>query len=191
MNVDSAGVASLGGNTRGDGVYTGRGTDREDNGAIGLNGNWYTYSDDCEVFYVDADDNVTTSSISGITKDGTDRVFWKETNGEVTTIVICEAESGARDITGIEYTFTMNDVSVPVSIAASGNVTTPGAHEGLEVEITDVTTSAGATWTVVGSDTATVAAKGATPSAANQITIEVTAENGRTTQYTIGFVAGE
>ena len=195
MTVDGAGVASLGGKGTQYDVFNGRGTDREANGAIGLNGNWYTYSDDCEVFYVDADDNVTTSSISGITKDGTDRVFWKETNGEVTTIVICEAESGDQKIIGgITYTFTDHDTvtrtdASPIVSGTDVTVTTTGPHTGWNLEITDIEVSAGATWNVVGSNSATVMSNGASATRANQINVEVTAENGSSQTYTITFQA--
>ena len=195
MTVDGAGVASLGGSTKNEGVYKGSGTDREANGAIGLNGNWYTYSDDCEVFYVDADDNVTVSSISGITKDETDRVFWKETNGEVTTIVICESVTGAKDITGgITYIFTDNDTvsrtdATPSIIGTNVTVTTTGAHTGWHLEISDIEVSAGATWSVVGSNSAEVMSNGGSATADNQIEVEVTAENGKSTVYTITFQA--
>ena len=65
------------------------------NGSIGLSyqgGNYYATSvvpaDDCKVFYVNADEDITASSVSAIATDSDDLVFVKIVNGEATTIVV-------------------------------------------------------------------------------------------------------
>ena len=66
------------------------------NGSIGLDyksaGNYYATSivpaDDCEVFYIDADDEIQASSVSAIATDTDDIVFVKVVNGEATTIIV-------------------------------------------------------------------------------------------------------
>ena len=99
MATDANGVVSLSGDAEANGVFSGTGTDKAANDAIGLAGKYYSYSKDCQVFYIDSDGTISTSSIGGISKDETDGVWFKVTDGDVTTIVIKEAVSASNSYT--------------------------------------------------------------------------------------------
>ena len=80
-----------------------------------------------------------------------------------------------------------------MNVAATGTVSGTNSgnwaanRAGQTVTLTDVTVADGATYSVNGSDTATIAAKGAAVTTANQIVITVTAENGDQATYTLTF----
>lgn len=95
MATDENGVVKLSADGS---VFSGTGTDKAANDAIGLNGAYYSYSKDCQVFYIDSEGTISTSSIGGISKDETDGVWFKVTDGDVTTIVIKEAVSRRRPL---------------------------------------------------------------------------------------------
>ena len=116
---DKNGVLTLSGN---DGVTFGTGTDREANGAIGLNGSYYSYAKDCQVFFVDTDSNISTSSIGGISKDETNNVWFKVTDGDVTTIVIVDAVSSAKQLTGVKTVAVKASQSSTLTVNATGTV---------------------------------------------------------------------
>ena len=116
---DKNGVLTLSGN---DGVTSGTGTDREANGAIGLNGSYYSYAKDCQVFFVDTDGNISTSSIGGISKDETNNVWFKVTDGDVTTIVIVDAVSSAKQLTGVKTVAVKASQSSTLTVDATGTV---------------------------------------------------------------------
>ena len=157
---------------------------KAENGTIGLGTGFYASADNCQGFYVDNHGNISQSSVAGIATDETDAVDFKITDGEVTTIVITQVISPAKTMTGIKYQFVSTGAEVPAAIVATGTVRTPANdHEDLVVKIVDVTVAPGATWAVSG--TATVAENA--PAAANQITVTVTAEDGTTQNYVIGF----
>ena len=181
---DKNGVVTLSGN---DGV-TGNspavyGTDREANGAIGLGNSYYSYAKDCQVFYIDEDDNISTSSIGGISKDTSDQVWFKTTDGDVTTIVIKQVVSGTSQITAATAT----------SSNASLTLGTPVVNNGVDPKTITVSVSTG---TPVAGDTITVSPTlpaGATASNVtltynaswSTATLQVTAENGTTTTYNV------
>ncbi len=116
---DKNGVLTLSGD---DGVISGTGTDREANGAIGLNGSYYSYAKDCQVFFVDTDGNISTSSIGGISKDETNNVWFKVTDGDVTTIVIVDAVSSAKQLTGVKTVAVKASQSSTLTVNATGTV---------------------------------------------------------------------
>lgn len=172
---DSNDVVTLSGN---DGVTAGTGTDKEANGAIGLNSKYYSYDKNCQVFYIDSDDNISTSSIGGIAKDETDNVWFKVTDGDVTTIVIADAVSSANTVTSA--TVVGSKTGLTATAAVSGNTITvsvtgtPAANDTLVVT---PTVAAGASASAV-----TLTYNGTAWSTA---TITVTAENGTTAGYTV------
>ena len=96
MATDENGVVKLSADGS---VFSGTGTDKAANDAIGLNGAYYSYSKDCQVFYIDSEGTISTSSIGGISKDETDLVWFKVTDGDVTTIVIKEVVSASNSYT--------------------------------------------------------------------------------------------
>ena len=149
----------------------------------------YAYTNDCKVFYVDSKENITVSSVGAIATDSTDGVkFVLNSDNKVTTVVVEEVVSSAATFTGIKYSID-GAVAVSETISATGTVTTASSSDATKtVEITEVTTAAGATWAVSG--TATIMANGGVATAANQITITIVAENGTTATATITFQAG-
>ena len=70
------------------------GTKAESNGVIGILGSYYTYADNCTVFYKDTDGNLSASSVSAITDDSNDKVFVKFVDSEISCIVIVEVAEG-------------------------------------------------------------------------------------------------
>lgn len=90
-NFSSATGANENKTSNGDLAYT-TGTDKVENGSVTLGNKILSVADDCKVFRVSADgEEIYASSASSIVKDqGTyaDKVWYKTTDGEVTTIVI-------------------------------------------------------------------------------------------------------
>ena len=67
----------------------GIGTDDEKNGVIKLDGYSYTYTNDCKVYYVDVDGNLTTSDITSISEDTDDKVIYTlDDKDRITTVYI-------------------------------------------------------------------------------------------------------
>ncbi len=66
----------------------GKTTDSERNDVIELAGHSYTYTDDCDVYYVDVDGELSVSSIANIGKDDDDLVAYALDDGRVSTVYI-------------------------------------------------------------------------------------------------------
>ncbi|MCB7514890.1 S-layer homology domain-containing protein [bacterium 210917-SL.2.15] len=177
---DKNGVVTLSGN---DGVNNGTGTDREANGAIGLKGEYYSYAKDCQVFYIDEDDNISTSSIGGISKDTSDQVWFKVTDGDVTTIVIKQVVATASQISAATASSANANLTV-TAVAAVNNSADPKT-----VKVTVSGTPAnGNTITVSPTLPAGASASDVTLTyngSWSTATLQVTAENGTTTAYTV------
>ena len=108
MDKDSNGIATL---TKDASISkSGRGTDRETNGSIGLAGSWFNYTDDCNVYYVDTDNVMSVSSIKGISKDTSDMVYYIYKDGEVTDIVILQKILSGKKLLADGTTYALNDV---------------------------------------------------------------------------------
>ena len=177
MATDENGVVKLSADGS---VFSGTGTDKAANDAIGLNGAYYSYSKDCQVFYIDSEGTISTSSIGGISKDETDGVWFKVTNGDVTTIVIKEAVSAAKTVISAAVkgnNIAVNPAATVDNTAKTIKFTVTGtAGNGDSVEITP-TVSAGASASAV-----TLTYDGTAWSTA---TITVTAEDGTTADYVV------
>ena len=177
MATDENGVVKLSADGS---VFSGTGTDKAANDAIGLNGAYYSYSKDCQVFYIDSEGTISTSSIGGISKDETDGVWFKVTDGDVTTIVIKEAVSAAKTVISAAVkgnNIAVNPAATVDNTAKTIKVTVTGtAGNGDSVEITP-TVSAGASASAV-----TLTYDGTAWSTA---TITVTAEDGTTADYVV------
>ena len=177
MATDENGVVKLSADGS---VFSGTGTDKAANDAIGLNGAYYSYSKDCQVFYIDSEGTISTSSIGGISKDETDGVWFKVTDGDVTTIVIKEAVSAAKTV--ISAAVKGNNIAVYPAATVDNTAktikftVTGTAGNGDSVEITP-TVSAGASASAV-----TLTYDGTAWSTA---TITVTAEDGTTADYVV------
>ena len=177
MATDENGVVKLSADGS---VFSGTGTDKAANDAIGLNGAYYSYSKDCQVFYIDSEGTISTSSIGGISKDETDGVWFKVTDGDVTTIVIKEAVSAAKTVISAAVkgnNIAVNPAATVDNTAKTIKFTVTGtAENGDSVEITP-TVSAGASASAV-----TLTYDGTAWSTA---TITVTAEDGTTADYVV------
>ena len=177
MATDENGVVKLSADGS---VFSGTGTDKAANDAIGLNGAYYSYSKDCQVFYIDSEGTISTSSIGGISKDETDGVWFKVTDGDVTTIVIKEAVSAAKTVISAAVkgnNIAVNPAATVDNTAKTIKFTVTGtAGTGDSVEITP-TVSAGASASAV-----TLTYDGTAWSTA---TITVTAEDGTTADYVV------
>lgn len=90
-NFSSATGANENKTSNGDLAYT-TGTDKVENGSVTLGNKILSVADDCKVFRISADgEEILVSNTASIVKDqGTyaDKVWYKTTDGEVTTIVI-------------------------------------------------------------------------------------------------------
>ena len=177
MATDENGVVKLSADGS---VFSGTGTDKAANDAIGLNGAYYSYSKDCQVFYIDSEGTISTSSIGGISKDETDGVWFKVTDGDVTTIVIKEAVSAVKTVISAAVkgnNIAVNPAATVDNTAKTIKFTVTGtAGNGDSVEITP-TVSAGASASAV-----TLTYDGTAWSTA---TITVTAEDGTTADYVV------
>ena len=177
MATDENGVVKLSADGS---VFSGTGTDKAANDAIGLNGAYYSYSKDCQVFYIDSEGTISTSSIGGISKDETDGVWFKVTDGDVTTIVIKEAVSAAKTVISAAVkgnNIAVNPAATVDNTAKTIKFTVTGtAGNGESVEITP-TVTAGASASAV-----TLTYDGTAWSTA---TITVTAEDGTTADYVV------
>lgn len=177
---DKNGVVTLSGN---DGVNNGTGTDREANGAIGLKGEYYSYAKDCQVFYIDEDDNISTSSIGGISKDTSDQVWFKVTDGDVTTIVIKQVIATASQISAA----TASSANANLTVTAAAAVDNSADPKTVKVTVSG-TPANGNTITVSPTLPAGASASDVTLTyngSWSTATLQVTAENGTTTAYTV------
>ena len=195
MDKDSNGIATL---TKDASISkSGRGTDRETNGSIGLAGSWFNYTDDCTVYYVDTDNVMSVSSIKGISKDTSDMVYYIYKDGEVTDIVILQKILSGKKLLKDGTTYALNDVveaspsnggsdnavTASVSSCHNGDVITiePAVSFGATVANISVAAAAGANGTV-GSDSYTAATGDS--SLAVTFTVTVVSETGVTSTGT-------
>ena len=194
MDKDSNGIATL---TKDASISkSGRGTDRETNGSIGLAGSWFNYTDDCNVYYVDTDNVMSVSSIKGISKDTSDMVYYIYKDGEVTDIVILQKILSGKKLLADGTTYALNDVveatpsnsgsdnAVTASVSChNGDVITiePAVSFGATVANISVAAAAGANGTV-GSDSYTAATGDS--SLAVTFTVTVVSETGVTSTGT-------
>ena len=179
ISTDTNGIVTVSNTTdiTGNGT-TIKGTGKEENGSITLNGTVLSYADNCQVFYIDTDKNISVSSIGGIANDETDKVWYKVVDNEVVAVVIYQVVSGARTITGATCEFTspaagISAVSASYS-ASTFTVSVTGSPANGDTIVIKPTVSAGAV-----ANSITLTYNGSwSPSSANVI---VTAENGAST----------
>ena len=106
-------------------VYT-RGTDAVSNGTIKLGSDYVSVADDCKVFRISHDKKeIFASSVDSIQLDTNDTVWYKVTDGEVTTIVIQIVDNyggdvaAPADIYSYQVDTTTNQVNLVYSSATS------------------------------------------------------------------------
>ena len=70
-------------------VVVGKGTERVKNDVVGLNGSYYTYTKDCQVFHIDEDGDIdkTVYTVSNIATDDNDNIWFVTDSGDVAAIV--------------------------------------------------------------------------------------------------------
>ena len=186
MATDENGVVKLSADGS---VFSGTGTDKAANDAIGLNGAYYSYSKDCQVFYIDSEGTISTSSIGGISKDETDGVWFKVTDGDVTTIVIKEAVSASNSykLTAVNaagtklgspaaVTISVADAATTAAVATSDTVSA-ATSKTIGLVVSDI--AAGASVQVSAAQTLVAGTTSYT------FTVTATAENGTATTCTV------
>ena len=114
VSYDKNNVATLTVNTtdvKGNGG-TITGTVKASNNVIGLGSNYYSYTKDCKVFIIDTDGNISASSIGAISTNpdtAKDTVYFKLTDGDVSTIVIKEYKASTTPTVNTDdYAITFN-----------------------------------------------------------------------------------
>ena len=124
ISYDNHKVATLTGNidkTKGDGIVE-TSAKKADDDVIGLGNKLYTYASDCQVFIVDGDRNINTSSVKAIgdkkSADGV-KIFAKLTDGDVTTIVVVEKETTPETPT-VDGKYTVKTAATVTAGSASG-----------------------------------------------------------------------
>ena len=124
VSYDKNGVATLSGQLT-DTVYanilaakggTATGTVRAEDGVIGLgatfsgttvtNANYYTYANDVQVFFINSDGDITTSSIGAISNDADDVAYFKLSDGEISTLIVVQNGVGSGPVGGGSNTIT-------------------------------------------------------------------------------------
>ena len=156
----------------------------------------YVAADNCQVYYVDDNGVLTQISVPTVVDDKTDVVYYKlNSNNELTTVVIEQDVNNQYEMTAIDFELSdgtkVSARAVNTTTATAVVLSTPLANDrvGQTVTLTGVTVPDGATYSINGSDTATVLAYGGSVTDANRIKVTVTAENGDQKDYTIQFVA--
>ena len=150
-NTDSATNVNDGSNK----LFAGVGTDKASNGSIELGNKTVSVADDCKVFFVSADgDTISESSVSAIGKDFNDKVLYKVTDSEVTTIVITILDETVTPPAGsTTYTATLSNNSGTLQVAIAGGagseaykvekVIVTNLNNGVSTEITPATAITG------------------------------------------------
>ena len=129
-------------------VKTGVGTIAEENEVIGLNGTYYAYEDDCKVYYINTNGELTAGSAASITDDVNDQVWFKLTDGVVSTLyikivdetsVVTPATSGELTLNSVEYgtgQYTVKYQST-VALETADTYTVSIAKNGITIKSTD------------------------------------------------------
>ena len=130
ISYDNHKVATLNGGittTTGDGIVE-TSAKKADNDVIGLGAKFYTYASDCQVFVVDGDRNINTSSVKAIgdkTSADVDKIFGKLTDGDLTTIVVVE-KATTPDVPSVGSKYTVKTPAT-VEVAAATGITVKNA----------------------------------------------------------------
>jgi len=141
---------------------------------------YYTVADDCKVFIVDTDGDITESSVSSIAKDTTEKVIFTTDDGEVNYIFIQENDTGSSE--------TPTDTSANVSsidLAANGTITvnlTTGTSSATTYDVT-LSQLRDTGYVAVGTYTVTVAAN------ATAGTVAASLASGETYKVTYGTLS--
>ena len=129
-------------------VKTGVGTIAEENEVIGLNGTYYAYEDDCKVYYINTNGELTAGSAASITDDVNDQVWFKLTDGVVSTLyikivdetsVVTPATSGELTLNSVEYSAGQYTVKYQSTVAleTADTYTVSIAKNGITIKSAD------------------------------------------------------
>ena len=99
ISYSSKGVATKLDITNAKEVISGTGTERVKNDVVGLNGKYYTYSKDCQVFHIDEDGDFdeTVYTVSNIATDDDDNVWFVIDSGDVVAIFYQDETKGGNN----------------------------------------------------------------------------------------------
>ena len=130
------------------------GTDKEVNGTITLGSKVLMVADDCKVFRISADGKeILESTVSSITKDDgvyADKVWYKTTDSEVTTIVIQTVDETVTPPTPTTvYTATINTQLLTASVTGPAEVADAVVAD-IQTAVANAVTAAGYTVTAWG-----------------------------------------
>ena len=180
ITEDGNGVVTLSNTT---GITNGNGTGKEANGSITLNSTVLSYADDCQVFYIDTDKNISVSSIGGIADDTSDQVWYKVVDNEVVAIVIYQ-QIGTTSAFSVKYQLQSGPAGSPVSSGSftSGNYTFSDGGSRSAGDVLSLTATAVDAGATVSFSAPQTLVAGTTSYA---FTYTVTAENGTSATGTI------
>ena len=112
----------------GDKLFTAVGTEATTNSVVKIDTKFYAFDDDCKVYYIGTDGTLIASAPASIGKDTNDQVWFKLTDGLLSTVFIKVVDETSSAVTP-------SGNNVTVSLASTGNVVTltvanaAGAHD--------------------------------------------------------------
>ena len=100
----------------GDKLFTAVGTEATTNSVVKIDAKFYAFDDDCKVYYIGTDGTLIASAPASIGKDTNDQVWFKLTDGLLSTVFIKVVDETSA--------VTPSGNNVTVSLASTGNVVT-------------------------------------------------------------------
>ena len=101
----------------GDKLFTAVGTEATTNSVVKIGTRLYAFDDDCKVYYIGTDGTLIASAPASIGKDTNDQVWFKLTDGLLSTVFIKVVDETSSAVTP-------SGNNVTVSLASTGNVVT-------------------------------------------------------------------
>ena len=101
----------------GDKLFTAVGTEATTNSVVKIDTKFYAFDDDCKVYYIGTDGTLIASAPASIGKDANDQVWFKLTDGLLSTVFIKVVDETSSAVTP-------SGNNVTVSLASTGNVVT-------------------------------------------------------------------
>ena len=101
----------------GDKLFTAVGTEATTNSVVKIDAKFYAFDDDCKVYYIGTDGTLIASAPASIGKDANDQVWFKLTDGLLSTVFIKVVDETSSAVTP-------SGNNVTVSLASTGNVVT-------------------------------------------------------------------
>ena len=98
-------------------LFTAVGTEATTNSVVKIDKKFYAFDDDCKVYYIGTDGTLIASAPASIGKDANDQVWFKLTDGLLSTVFIKVVDETSSAVTP-------SGNNVTVSLASAGNVVT-------------------------------------------------------------------